>query len=332
MDPGGFNAYKLEPPKPGEPAGENHGARRLPVPGGMTEPPRPLDLPALQEIVDQFVIHYDDEGISKRCFAVLQRRHLSVHFLLDLDGTIYQTLDLRERAYHATIANSRSVGVEMAGIGAFSPDQAKPLKAWYQDDTSGRLRIVAPPEIGDLGQHRPGFIARPARPQLVQGTINGHALEQHDFTPEQYAALIKLTAALHRALPRIKLDYPRDAAGRLITHKLSDKALDNYHGILGHFHIQTNKIDPGPALQWDVLIEGPRRGCFPPKGRVNPEQGGHHQRRQRGEADPDEKVRITDVILDPTGGHAGQHHAQRHETRADGVMRGLLLPSATSIM
>lgn len=259
MDPGGFNAYKLEPPKPGEPAGENHGARRLPVPGGMTEPPRPLDLPALQKIVDQFVIHYDDEGISKRCFAVLQRRHLSVHFLLDLDGTIYQTLDLRERAYHATIANSRSVGVEMAGIGAFSPDQAKPLKAWYQDDTSGRLRIVAPPEIGDLGQHRSGFIARPARPQLVQGTINGHALEQHDFTPEQYAALIKLTAALHRALPRIKLDYPRDAAGRLITHKLSDKALDNYHGILGHFHIQTNKIDPGPAFQWDRVIDGARR-------------------------------------------------------------------------
>jgi hypothetical protein len=259
MDPGGFNAYAAEPPKPGEPAGENHGARRRPATGGMMEPPRPPDLPALQKIVDQFVLHYDDEGFSKRCFAVLQRRHLSVHFLLDLDGTLYQTLDLRERAYHATIANSRSIGVEIASIGAFPPDQAQPLHAWYQRDASGRIRIKPPPETGDLGQRPPGFIARPARPQPVQGTINGYALEQYDFTPEQYAALIKLTAALHRIFPRIRLDYPRDAAGRPLPHKLSDQALDDYHGILGHFHIQANKVDPGPAFDWDRVIDGARR-------------------------------------------------------------------------
>ena len=35
---------------------------------------------------------------------------------------------------------------------------------------------------------------------------------------------------------------------------------------------------------------------------------------------------ITDHLLDPTGNHAGHHHAQRHEARTDGVMRSLIFP------
>ncbi|MEM9559092.1 MAG: N-acetylmuramoyl-L-alanine amidase, partial [Planctomycetota bacterium] len=38
-----------------------------------------------------------------------------------VDGTIYQTLDVTERAWHATKANSRSVGIEIAQIGAYPP-------------------------------------------------------------------------------------------------------------------------------------------------------------------------------------------------------------------
>ena len=51
-------------------------------------------------------------------------RGLSVHFMLDLDGTIYQTLDLKEGAWHATVANGRSIGIEIANIGAYPPDGA----------------------------------------------------------------------------------------------------------------------------------------------------------------------------------------------------------------
>jgi len=41
------------------------------------------------------VIHFDDAGTSRTCFLVLQDdRDLSVHFMLDLDGTIYQTARL----------------------------------------------------------------------------------------------------------------------------------------------------------------------------------------------------------------------------------------------
>jgi N-acetyl-anhydromuramyl-L-alanine amidase AmpD len=216
------------------------------------------DLPALQRVVDQFVLHYDVAGTSRSCFYTLHdRRGLSVHFMLDLDGTIYQTLDLKERARHATISNNRSIGIEIANIGAYPPGDRQAIDTWYRQDTRGPY-IVVPAALGDPHFLTPGFVARPARPSPVAGNIQGVDLVQYDFTPQQYAALTKLIAALCTVFPQIKCDYPHDTQGRLITHKLPDDQLARYHGILGHYHIQTNKTDPGPALQWDRLIAGAR--------------------------------------------------------------------------
>jgi N-acetyl-anhydromuramyl-L-alanine amidase AmpD len=202
------------------------------------------------------VIHYDSEGLSRRCFEVLQKRRLSAHFLLDLDGTIYQTLDLRERAYHATIANSRSIGIEIANIGALGPDERAKFAEWYQRDPDGTLRVVPPARLEEPGIRAADFIALPARPDLVNGIINGRQLEQYDFTPEQYTALVRLTAALHRLFPRMALDCPRDAQGQVIAGKLSPTEFEHFRGLIGHFHIQANKVDPGPAFQWDAVLDG----------------------------------------------------------------------------
>ena len=240
---GGFNAY-AGPPRPAGAAPDNYSARpKVAV----------QDLPALAAAVDQFVLHYDGCGLSWICFDILQKRRLSVHFLLDVDGTIYQTLDLQERAQHATIANDRSIGIEIANIGAYPLGENKKLNDWYRRDAAGqtRLRLPAPAP--------PQFDGGPARSDPVQGVIQGQALVQYDLTPQQYAALIKLTAALCRVFPKIQCDYPRDAAGRLVPHKLPDAALVRYQGVLGHYHIQTNKIDPGPAFDWDKLSNGARQ-------------------------------------------------------------------------
>ena len=213
------------------------------------------DLATLTNVVDQFVIHFDACGTSRQCFKVLQDlRGLSVHFLLDLDGTIYQTLDLKERAWHATTSNSRSIGVEIAQIGAYPPDQAGPLAEWYPRDTQGRVRLAIPERFGDGGLRTPGFVGRPARPERIRGTVQGRELVQYDFTPEQYAALAHLTAALFRVFPKLKCDYPRDAAGQVVNHRLPDDELQRYEGVLGHCHVQANKVDPGPAFQWDRVI------------------------------------------------------------------------------
>ena len=114
------------------------------------------------------------------------------------------------------------------------------------------------PQYGDGGILTRNFVGHPARPEPITGTIQGQELIQYDFTPQQYQALIKLTATLCKALPKIKCDYPKDAAGNLIRQKLPDDELKAYEGVLGHFHIQTDKVDPGPALQWDYVIGNAR--------------------------------------------------------------------------
>src|SRR5262249_11228056 len=108
------------------------------------------------------------------------------------------------------------------------------------------------------GIRTPGFIAHPKEPKPVSGLIQGRQLIQYDFTPEQYRALIKLTATLIKVLPKINCDFPKDQAGRLLLHKLPDDELKSFQGILGHFHIQNDKVDPGPAFQWDYVLRNAR--------------------------------------------------------------------------
>jgi len=74
-----------------------------------------------------------------------------------------------------------------------------------------------------------------------------------DFTEEQYRALIRLTATLAKVLP-IPLEAPRNADGTIRNAALSAAEFDAFAGVLGHFHVQTNKQDPGPAFQWDRVL------------------------------------------------------------------------------
>lgn len=268
LDPGGYDAYRVEcrfrpaqtmPSSAESDSPARYGSLRRHLPEDVAARVRAegWSLPLLQEWVDQFVIHYDACGTSRRCFEVLHDlRGLSVHFLLDLDGTIYQTLDLKERAWHAGTANDRSVGVEIANIGAY-PD-LKTLERWYAEDALGRVRVTFPESLGPPGLRTPDYVPRPARDELVCGAINGRALCQYDLTDAQYESLIRLTATLCRVLPRIRPDYPRDGLGRLRTTVLSADELREYSGLLGHWHVTAAKVDPGPAFDWDRLLRGIR--------------------------------------------------------------------------
>ena len=148
------------------------------------------DLPLLQSVVDQFVLHFDVCGVSRTCFLVLQDdRDLSVHFMLDVDGTIYQTLDLKERAWHATTSNDRSVGVEIANMGAYPAAGKNPFAQWYGTNAAGKTILTIPKRLDGGGIRSKDFVGRPARNEPVRGVIQGEDLVQYDYTPEQYAAL-----------------------------------------------------------------------------------------------------------------------------------------------
>ena len=150
-DPGGYDAYRVErrfaPITAADWEGSKAAVKALTTPNRYgirtnTLSPQEIervrgggwDLPLLQRVVDQFVIHYDAIGTSRQCFKALQDDEgLSTHFLLDVDGTLYQTLDLKERARHATTSNDRSVGIEIANIGAYPAEGMTPLAEWASD-------------------------------------------------------------------------------------------------------------------------------------------------------------------------------------------------------
>jgi hypothetical protein len=132
------------------------------------------------------------------------------------------------------------------------------LDDWYRRDTIGTY-IAIPARILETGLMTPGFVGRPARgPDPITGVVQGEELVQYDLTRQQYDALVKLTAALCNEFPKIAPDAPRDEHGKVVDHVLDEDAWRDFHGILGHFHVQANKTDPGPAFDWEPFLAAVR--------------------------------------------------------------------------
>src|SRR5690606_10426336 len=149
------------------------------------------------------------------------------------DGTIYQTLDARETAWHATKSNPRSIGIEIANMGAYPLGVSKELDAWYARDAGGAY-VRIPARLGDGGVLSRGCAARPPPPVTDVVGVQGQQLQEYDSTREQYASRVQLTAALCRAFPRIEPDAPRDADGRVLDRAPSEAEWREFRGILGH--------------------------------------------------------------------------------------------------
>jgi N-acetyl-anhydromuramyl-L-alanine amidase AmpD len=260
-DPGGYDAYRERcffsdrvlprTPAPGCNTEKRYGARRLEGEVAEIVSRSGWSVETLGKQLDLFVVHYDDAETSRNCFRVLQDlRGLSVHFMLDVDGTLYQTLDLVERARHAGVVNDRSVGIEIAHPG---PLELTPgLASRYSRDERG-----ARFDLGKLAADLPpGFVVRPARPQPIEGTIHGHRYTMYDFTEAQYTTLIRLLGTLNKRFPRIVLEAPRDARGN-VSEVLALPPPPGA-GIVGHYHVSKEKQDPGPAFDWPRVLAGAR--------------------------------------------------------------------------
>lgn len=165
--------------------------------------------------IDLFVNHWDVCLSSKICHKVLNRRGISVHFLIDNDGTIYQCLDTNHIAWHAGSANNRSVGVEIAN--AYYPK----YQSWYVKN---------------------GFGER----DIVQGAkVRGNTLRDHlDFYPVQKEALKALWKAINKGLG-VPLETPENFLGGEYTDTLSKPKLKAFSGFIHHYHESKKKIDCG---------------------------------------------------------------------------------------
>jgi N-acetylmuramoyl-L-alanine amidase len=169
-------------------------------------------LERLKQVVRQFVIHHDGCNDSRTCFHVLHNeRGLSVHFLIDNDGTIFQTLDLVDCAFQAAGVNEISVGVELANRG----DAMR-----FPNDYHGKR-------------------------EKVTCRINGHQFLAYAYTPAQMASMISIGKTLGRIFPNLPQVFPSGGDGDQMWGSLRGDVRE-YTGYLGHYHVTEQKWDPGP--------------------------------------------------------------------------------------
>ncbi|MCA8961273.1 MAG: N-acetylmuramoyl-L-alanine amidase [Planctomycetes bacterium] len=254
QDPDGFDAYRphrffeptIIPPVKAPDRVERFGKRKgLPPDVERRVDERGWTRDDLERVIEQVVLHYDAAGTSWTCFKILHDvRGLSCHFLLDVDGTVYQTLDLSERAWHAGVANDASIGIEIAHIGARL--RAEELDRWYSFEEGRAYYQVPRLARGRLPEE---YVGEPARSGIFEGKIHGRTYFQYDFTEAQYVALEKLLRTLVEIFPRIEPRIPLDAEGEPLREALPDDAR-GFRGIIGHYHVTDHKQDPGPAFDW----------------------------------------------------------------------------------
>ena len=176
--------------------------------------------------INMFVNHWDVCLNSKTCHKVLAKRGLSVHFLIDNDGTIYQLLDTNHAAYHAGSKklNHSSIGVEISN--AYYPK----YQDWYKQNGYGE------------------------RPIISGESVHGNAME--DFTGfynVQLNALKALWQAINVGVG-IPLKCPLDKTGKTLKGVSTSVASGRFKGIVSHYHMTRKKIDCA-GLDIKTLIE-----------------------------------------------------------------------------
>jgi len=162
-----------------------------------------------------FVNHWDACLSSESCHKVLSNRGISVHFLLDNNGHIFQTMDTQHGAWHAgkSTWNHKSIGVEISN--AFYTKH----QDWYE---------------------RKGFGSRPV---ISNAFVHGLKLETHlGFYSIQEQALVALWSAIHRATG-IPLQVPTGDNGSLVTTVDSRASRGTFKGFVNHYNLTKRKID-----------------------------------------------------------------------------------------
>jgi N-acetyl-anhydromuramyl-L-alanine amidase AmpD len=194
-----------------------------------------------QDVVDMVVIHADITTTSRACFNVLKSRGFSTHFMVDWDGTIYQSTDAAKKAIHAASdyidnVNNRAIGID---VNCLQNNYAR------SPELEARDRATLASQFGRDGMRRTS--------ETIE--INGVPWRSLGYTDVQYDALIKLLAGLSKAFPKLKLAAPIDERGEILWQVPAEFDLERI-GIYGHMHLTAQKFDPGPGFDWGRVLQG----------------------------------------------------------------------------
>lgn len=175
--------------------------------------------------IDLGVFHWTgSENAVETMVETLRQRKLGVEFAISPHGVIYQFCDpLEVDTADAGIANSRSWGVEMVNAGF-----RRMATLWRE----------------------PQYRKPPMGPRNSQKVImHGKEVTVYDFYPAQRDAAFALNKTMVLAIPTYSAD---------VCTERSVVDISKIKGALGHFHITTEKYDPGLPfmLELSTFMQG----------------------------------------------------------------------------
>lgn len=201
----------------------------LPVPSPNFHPGRG------RQQVSGVVMHFTAAGSGKGTAEYFAKRsyewkgktyevNASSHIVIDRDGTVYQCVSMRDRAWHAGPAtlwkgqklargmnvNDFTVGIELANWGELKPDPERP--GFF-------VNYLGKPFKAGLLYHS----------QMTTGVL---PTVWEGYPEPQINGLIQALKFIVHTYPAIKRE-----------------------DVLGHEQIQDNKDDPGPAFPWARVLD-----------------------------------------------------------------------------
>jgi hypothetical protein len=159
------------------------------------------------------------ENPPDRVHANMMARRLSVHFVIDAAGVVWQMLDADVFGAHCQGANAYSVGMEIInrGNGLTLPDRG---------------------------------VVRPILRERIHGVWTRYA----GFTKAQVASCLALCESLCRAYG-LPMAVPT-RAGEVLATTMTAAEAKRFRGCAGHMHFERGKVDCGVALLEAIRARG----------------------------------------------------------------------------
>lgn len=183
---------------------------------------RNIEMDELRNDIKTFVLHHSATYTAKQTYTGLISRGLSVNFIIDddnIDGvaTIYQCLDIKDAAWSHAPLNNNGPGVEIC----YQP-MASVMANAYSSENCKRYGVTSHPIVSD--------------------TIHGNVMRIFPPSLAQVEAVAALLWGFVELFPNVSPTFPKNADGSIVKTTI-DNPID-YTGLLAHFNITRNKIDP----------------------------------------------------------------------------------------
>ena len=95
------------------------------------------------------------------------------------------------------------------------------------------------------------------KPGITRSIV--HALEALGLeAPDPDSLTWAIGPALVDTFPLLALEVPRDGTGAVRTDRMPEAEEATFGGVVGHLHVSTQKLDPGPAFDWERYLGATR--------------------------------------------------------------------------